>query len=193
MTNKFKRFIADCDGYFGAPVSVKFDGKSKYKTTFGGLVAIFATIFFLLFAVERLIRLLLVLNPIQSQHSVYHNLRLDVGSNSAESLGLDFAVVAYDKETGSPIELDENYIILSAHSYEISADGMKFNQLTMEPCTGDDFAYANNRGNFDDLPAKCFDTAKAKISGILNNEEFEGVWITVLQCDDESEETYCKN
>ena len=32
-------------------------------------------------------------------------------------LGLDFAVVAYDKETGSPIELDENYIRLSAHSY----------------------------------------------------------------------------
>ena len=66
MANKFKRFIADCDGYFGAPVSVKFDGKSKYKTTFGGVVAIFATIFFLLFAVERLIRLILVVNPIQS-------------------------------------------------------------------------------------------------------------------------------
>ena len=96
---------------------MKFDGKSKYKTTFGGVVAIFATIFFLLFAVERLIRLILVVNPTQSQHNIYHNLGLDVGSNSAESLGLDFAVVAYDKETGSPIELDENYIRLSAHSY----------------------------------------------------------------------------
>ena len=63
MANKFNRFIADCDGFFGAPVSVNFEGKSKYKTSFGGVVAIFATIFFLLFAVERLIRLILVINP----------------------------------------------------------------------------------------------------------------------------------
>ena len=190
MANKFKRFIADCDGYFGAPVSVKFDGKSKYKTTFGGVVAIFATIFFLLFAVERLIRLILVVNPTQSQHSVYHNLELDVGSNSAESLGLDFAVVAYDKETSTPIELDENYIRLVANSYEISADGSTiFDQLSMKPCTKDDFVTANNRGNFDDLPAKCFDVANSKINGIMNTEESQGVWITVMQCDAESEET----
>ena len=35
--------------------------------------------------------------------------------NSAESLGFDFAVIAYDTETALPIELDEAYLKLVAN------------------------------------------------------------------------------
>ena len=79
MAKKFRRFIADCDHFFGAPVSVNFDGKTKFKTALGGCTSILVILIVLVYSTERLARVIIGTNNVVSQYTVYHNLETDVG------------------------------------------------------------------------------------------------------------------
>ncbi len=77
--SRFGSFITDKDAYFGANVSVNFNGSSRYKTTFGGVVSIIATFICLLFAAEKMVKLATLSTPNKFRNTVYHNLDRDMG------------------------------------------------------------------------------------------------------------------
>ena len=62
-------------------------------------MSIIATFIFVLFAAERLLRLVLLSNPYKFRNTVYHNLERDLGRKSATELGFDYAVLTWNSET----------------------------------------------------------------------------------------------
>ena len=112
---KFSSFITNRDAYFGTSVGVNFNGQTKYKTTCGGVISIIVTIIFILFATEKLLKLVLYTNPYKFRNTVYHNLEKDMGRKTAKELSFDYAVVAYNSETAQAITIDESYAQIKAY------------------------------------------------------------------------------
>ena len=62
-------------------------------------MSIIATFIFILFAAEKLLRLVMLSNPYKFRNTVYHNLERDMGRKTAMELSFDYAVLTYNSET----------------------------------------------------------------------------------------------
>ena len=63
-------------------------------------MSIIATVIIILFAAEKMVKLVTFSNPYKFRNTVYHNLESDLGRKTAKEISFDYAVITYSLETG---------------------------------------------------------------------------------------------